>query len=156
MSDVVIWFITGALLFVAELMSPVFVMFFFGLGAWAAGLMALFTDSPALEVLVFCTVTVVLSVSLRRGLVRSFRGRVQLSSDKAAEGAPDVHDGKLGVVTRSIPSDGVGEVALGGSFWRAVSSGSVAEGTRVRVLGHVPDEELTLRVIPCERNDQPR
>lgn len=39
-----IWFAIGVALFLAELFSPVFVMAFFGLGAWAAGLASLMQD----------------------------------------------------------------------------------------------------------------
>ena len=144
-----IWFILGMILFALELASPLFVMFFFGLGAWAAGLTALFVDDIAIEVFVFGASSVVFLVLLRRVLVRTFRGKTQLSSDKMSEGLPSLHAGKLAAVTRPIPHGGVGEIAVGGSYWRAVSAQPVAEGARVRVLGHVPDDELTLEVTPC-------
>ena len=149
MSVAAIWFIVGTILLAVELASPLFVMFFFGLGAWAAGVTALFVDDIAIEVLVFGVASVAFLVSLRRLLVRTFRGRAQLSSDKASEGLPSLHAGKLAVVTRPTSQDGVGEIAVGGSFWRAVAPEPVAEGVRVRVLGHVPDDELTLEVVPC-------
>ena len=47
------WFILGIILLAVELVSPVFVLFFFGLGAWAAGVTALFVDDLAIEVVVF-------------------------------------------------------------------------------------------------------
>lgn len=46
------WFILGIILLAVELVSPVFVLFFFGLGAWAAGVTALFVDDLAIEVVV--------------------------------------------------------------------------------------------------------
>ena len=78
MSVAGIWFIVGTVLFAVELASPLFVMFFFGLGAWAAGVTALFVDDIAVEVLVFGVASVAFLVSLRRLLVRTFRGRAQL------------------------------------------------------------------------------
>ena len=42
MSVAAMWFILGIILLAVELVSPVFVLFFFGLGAWAAGVTALF------------------------------------------------------------------------------------------------------------------
>ena len=41
MSVAAMWFILGIILLAVELVSPVFVLFFFGLGAWAAGVTAL-------------------------------------------------------------------------------------------------------------------
>ena len=53
MSVAAMWFILGIILLAVELVSPVFVLFFFGLGAWAAGVTALFVDDLAIEVVVF-------------------------------------------------------------------------------------------------------
>ena len=50
MSVAAMWFILGIILLAVELVSPVFVLFFFGLGAWAAGVTALFVDDLAIEV----------------------------------------------------------------------------------------------------------
>lgn len=149
-----IWFVVGMVLFVVELLSPFFIMFFFGLGAWAAGAAALLTDDLAVPVLVFGVASVVFLLTLRRILVRTFRGRTKFSSDKAAEGLPSLHAGKTATVTRAIVPGGVGEISVGGSFWRAVASVTVPEGEQVRVMGHVPDDELTLEVAPC--GDGPR
>ena len=154
MSVAAMWFILGAVLLAVELVSPVFVLFFFGLGAWAAGVTALFVDDLAIEVVVFGASSVVFLFSLRRLLVRTFRGRTQISSDAVSAGLPNLHAGKTGTVTRPIPANGVGEIAVGGSFWRAVSPEAQPEGAQVRVLGHIPDDELTLEVVSC--GDGPR
>ena len=58
------WFILGIILLAVELVSPVFVLFFFGLGAWAAGVTALFVDDLAIEVVVFGASSVVFLLSL--------------------------------------------------------------------------------------------
>ena len=73
MSVAAMWFILGIILLAVELVSPVFVLFFFGLGAWAAGVTALFVDDLAIEVVVFGASSVVFLLSLRRLFVRSFR-----------------------------------------------------------------------------------
>ena len=59
MSVAAMWFILGIILLAVELVSPVFVLFFFGLGAWAAGVTALFVDDLAIEVVVFGASSVV-------------------------------------------------------------------------------------------------
>ena len=144
MSVAAMWFILGIILLAVELVSPVFVLFFFGLGAWAAGVTALFVDDLAIEVVVFGASSVVFLLSLRRLFVRSFRGKTQISSDAA----------KMGTVTRPIPVNGVGEISVGGSFWRAVSPEAQPEGAQVRVLGHIPDDELTLEVVSGGENSR--
>ena len=40
MNAVVAWFVIGAALMVAELFTPAFIIVFFGVGAWAAALVA--------------------------------------------------------------------------------------------------------------------
>ena len=117
MSVAAMWFILGIILLAVELVSPVFVLFFFGLGAWAAGVTA-------------------------------------ISSDAASVGLPNLHAGKMGTVTRPIPANGVGEISVGGSFWRAVSPEAQPEGAQVRVLGHIPDDELTLEVVSGGENSR--
>ena len=154
MSVAAMWFILGIILLAVELVSPVFVLFFFGLGAWAAGVTALFVDDLAIEVVVFGASSVVFLLSLRRLFVRSFRGKTQISSDAASVGLPNRHAGKMGTVTRPIPVNGVGEISVGGSFWRAVSPEAQPEGAQVRVLGHIPDDELTLEVVSGGENSR--
>ena len=144
-----IWFVVGVALFVVELVSPLFVTFFFGLGAWAAGVAALFTDDLGVQVLVFGVASVLFLLALRRTLLRTFRGRSKLSSEAAAEGLPSLNAGKSATVTRPIARGSVGEISVVGSYWRAVASVDVPEGAPVRVIGHVPDDELTLEVEPC-------
>ena len=78
MSVAAMWFILGIILLAVELVSPVFVLFFFGLGAWAAGVTALFVDDLAIDVVVFGASSVVFLLSLRRLFVRSFRGKTQI------------------------------------------------------------------------------
>mgnify|MGYP002577535487 FL=1 len=115
---------------------------------------ALFVDDLAIEVVVFGASSVVFLLSLRRLFVRSFRGKTQISSDAASVGLPNLHAGKMGTVTRPIPANGVGEISVGGSFWRAVSPEAQPEGAQVRVLGHIPDDELTLEVVSGGENSR--
>ena len=140
MSVATMWFILGIVLLAVELVSPAFVLFFFGFGAWAAG--------------VFGASSIVFLLSLRRLFVRSFRGKTQVSSDAASAGLPNLHVGKMGTVTRPIPVNGVGEISVGGSFWRAVSPEAQPEGAQVRILGHIPDDELTLEVVSGGENSR--
>ena len=136
MSVAAMWFILGIILLAVELVSPVFVLFFFGLGAWAAGVTALFVDDLAIEVVVFGASSVVFLLSLRRLFVRSFRGKTQISSDAASVGLPNLHAGKMGTVTRPIPVNGVD---FGGrQFLARGVPGSAAGGGSGACLGAYP------------------
>ena len=143
MSAPVMWFVLGAVLWLAEVFSPIFVMFFFGIGAFAAALAALGGVELPGALGVFAVVSVASLLLLRRTLVRTFQGVQRAASAEVGESA---QKGRLGMVTQALEPGRVGEISLGGSFWRAVSDETLPEGAPVVVLGHVPHEELTLRV----------
>lgn len=115
---------------------------------------ALFVDDLAIEVVVFGASSVVFLLSLRRLFVRSFRGKTQISSDAASVGLPNLHAGKMGTVTRPIPAKrGRGDFG-GRQFLARGVPGSAAGGAQVRVLGHIPDDELTLEVVSGGENSR--
>ena len=65
----------------------------------------------------------------------------------AAEGTPEfAYAGSLAEVTKDIPADGIGEVELGGSFWRATCTEAVEKGARIRVKGPTSRDLLLLEV----------
>lgn len=153
MSGPVVWFVVGVVFFLTELFSPVFVMFFFGLGAWAGALALVLGASVNVALGVFAVISVGSLLLLRSTLVRTFQG---FSRPAAERKYVSPHTGKLATVTRPIERGAVGEVGLGGSFWRAVSDQApIAQGASVIVLGNVPNEELTLRVAvqPAESTE---
>lgn len=150
MSAPVIWFLAGVVFFLAELFSPVFIMLFLGLGAWAAAVVSLFSANIAVALLVFSLVSAGSLLLLRRLLVRTFRGGKRLASESVADGSHSIYVGKIAVVTRSITPETPGEITFGGSYWRAVAKIPIAEGTTVRVRGNVPGDDLTLHVVPEE------
>lgn len=145
MNAVIIWFVIGAVLMVAELFTPAFVIVFFGVGAWAAALVAALHPGLEGELVAFLVVSVLSLFLLRRRLVDTFQGR----RTEARQGAPEfAYSGRQAEVTQDIAAGGEGEIALGGSFWRATAPVAVARGTRVRVLDPVPGDELLILVEP--------
>lgn len=116
MSTSVIWFIVGFFCMVLEMMSPIFIILFFGLGAWAASLSMALGASFTTSLLVFSVVSVGLLLLFRRLLVKTFKG------DSSSENVvpQGMHTGKKATVTQIITVSNVGEVSIGGSFWRAV------------------------------------
>lgn len=151
MNAVMIWFILGGVLIAAELFTPAFVLIFFGIGAWAAALTAVFWPGLEREIAVCLVVALASLLILRQRMVSVFQGR----STAARSNAPQFpHTGRQAQVTRAIPAHGEGEIALGGSYWRATSPVAVAEGALVRVLEPVDDDELLLKVQAVENFPQ--
>lgn len=153
MSAGVIWFLVGGAFFLSELFSPMFILSFFGIGAWSAGVASLFTNSMPVMLTVFCGMSIVTLVLLRTSLVKVFTGRARMAGKESDESV-SMHTDKLCTVSVAIQPPHPGEVSLGGSYWRAVAELPVLEGTTVRVLGHVTGDELTLRVVPAEDSSQ--
>jgi membrane protein implicated in regulation of membrane protease activity len=151
-----IWFGIGIACFAVEMLTPHFVLMFFGLGAVAAAVFSLFAHDVVTELIVFSVVSLAGLLLLRSRLLGALWGRARSASapDAAPGGQPGQSGqvGRTGVVSRDIPSGGEGEVALGGSYWRAVAGEALPEGAAVRVVGHAPDNEILLRVerIPAD------
>lgn len=143
MNPVIIWFVLGAVLMVAELFTPAFIIVFFGVGAWAAALTAALWPGLEQELAAFLVVSVLSLFLLRRRLVATFQGR---RTEARPNGPEFAYTGRQAEVTQAIPAGGEGEISLGGSFWRATSAAAVEQGATVRVLGPLPDDELVIRV----------
>lgn len=155
MNAVIVWFVIGVACLAGELFTTSFVLFFFGVGAWAAALVAAVHSGLEQELIAFLLVSLTSLLFLRRRLVAVFRGsKADAPSARpgvSPDGAPEfVHTGALAEVTQDIPAGGIGEIALGGSFWRAFSPVTVARGTRVRVKGPSPADMLVLEVETAE------
>ena len=150
MSPSLIWFCIGLACFVAEIFTPTFVICFFGMGALASAIFSLFLHDLPTELAIFAIVSVA-SLFLLRGRIMSVWGRAQNPSQKDTSpyGQPGQSGqvGRTGTVTKAIPRDGEGEIAMGESFWRAVADEALPEGTAIRVTGHVPGKEILMHVV---------
>lgn len=142
MGMTLVWFFIGIGFLLVELAFPAMVVIFFGLGAWAAGIPAALGGTLKAQLIVFIGVSLGSLLLLRRYAKSVFGGRVQA----ARVGAPHPLAGQQGVVSKDLHPGNVGEVSIGGSFWRAVADTFLPEGAAVRVLGTLPDDELVLRV----------
>lgn len=151
MNAVIVWFVIGVACLLGELFTTSFVVVFFGVGAWAAALVAAVHSGLEQELVAFLLVSLASLVFLRRRLVAVFRGGRADAPGVSPEGAPEfAHTGALAEVSQEIPAGGIGEIALGGSFWRAFSPVAVAKGARVRVKGPSPADMLVLEVETVE------
>lgn len=137
-----IWMYIGAGLMMLELISPGFVIFFFGLAAATTGLMCmwlgdLFTLTWQLISLSFFSV--VYLAFLRRLLKKLFTGTVETS----ATDFENDFTGKTAVVTEAIRPPLPGRVMLGDAEWTAVADTAIEAGVNVRILGR---DNLTFKV----------
>lgn len=146
MSLPVIWFLVGVACLVLEVLTPGFVLMFFGVGAFAASAVTAAYDSVTVGLATFSVVSLGTVFFLRSRVMRAVQGWTKKPGSYVEQGTPASQQGRSGHVTQAIEPGVIGEVSLGGSFWRAEADESLAVGTPVEVTGAHPDDELLLRV----------
>ena len=144
MSATVLWVIGGVVCALAELVVPFMVLIFFAFGAWAAAIAAGLGYALDWQMGAFIAVSILSLMLLRRHARTFFSGRAKSGEDEGAHPMA----GRNGVVSKIITPFELGEVNIGGSFWRATASKPVDFGEQVRVLSALPDDALTLFVEP--------
>ena len=138
-----IWLYVGAGLMLAEILTPGFVMFFFGLSAATVGLLVLllpdpFNPSLTWQFAFFSLFSVIYLVTLRRYVKDVFLG-----DNGKSRALADEFTGRLGEAESSISAAIPGRVTVGDAEWDAVSEAPIAAGTKVRVVAR---KNLTLTV----------
>ena len=137
-----IWMYVGAFLMLAELASPGFVVFFFGLAAaTVSALKGAFPSSPLwFQLAAFSFFSILYLLVLRRYLKRIFVGEKQESPSVGNE-----YIGRVGRVVEVVRPDVPGRILLGDAEWAAKCDRRLEPGMEVRV---VSQENLTLGVEP--------
>ena len=126
-----IWFIVGLLLFLAELVVPGFVIFFFGVGAWVTALVCLvFHPGIDLQILIFAFTSFLSLIALRRLIQKKFF----YGKDSTAAAVEDEFTGKEAVALTSFGPGEKGKVEFKGTTWSAESDTAIKEGQRVMIL----------------------
>ena len=138
-----IWMYVGAGLMLAEILTPGFVMFFFGLSAATVGALVLllpepFNPSLMWQLVLFSLFSLIYLVTLRRYVKNVFLG----NNGKGCALA-DEFVGRIGEAKTGISPDVPGRVVLGDAEWDALSAAPIAQGARVRVVSR---KNLTLTV----------
>lgn len=138
-----IWMYVGAGLMLAEILTPGFVMFFFGLSAATVGLLVLllpepFNPSLMWQFALFSLFSLVYLVTLRRYVKNVFLGD---NGKGAALG--DEFSGRMGEAITALSPGVPGRIMLGDAEWDAISATAIAAGARVRVISR---RNLTLTV----------
>lgn len=142
LSDSWIWLYIGAFLMLMELLTPGFVVFFFGLSAASVGLIAMVAGDAfdlTWQLVAFSAFTIIYLLILRRYAMRIFTGSV---SETAVDFDND-HVGRTAKVTAGIKPPLAGKIMLGDAEWAAVADAPVAAGADVKVISQ---KNLTMKV----------
>jgi len=138
------WFFSGIIFLIAELLLPGFIVIFFAGGSFIASICAwLFDISLTIQTSVFLFSSLVLLFTLRRYSLKIFRGKVV---DNIDDDYGHSKIGKHALVTKTITPQLPGEIKLMGSFWRATSSETIKEGQAVVIESQVSENGLTFIV----------
>ena len=142
LSPIWLWMYVGAFLMLAELASPGFVVFFFGLAAATVSLLKWMFPSLPLwgQLAAFSVLSIFYLLVLRKYLKKVFTGDKQESLSINNE-----YIGRVGRVVEVVRPDVPGRILLGDAEWAAKCGRRLEPGTEVRV---VSQENLTLGVEP--------
>ncbi len=125
-----IWLIASAIMFLLEIFTISFLLFFPALGAFLAFLCAIFGASMQVQVIVFVVSSLLLIAFIRPIVTKFFKTKnVAMNSSSVI--------GKNALVIKPIDNlHGKGQVKVAGEVWSAVSSNDeeIEEGSTVVVL----------------------
>ena len=129
----ILWIVLGVALIVAEIFTFGFVLFCFGIGAFAAALIGGLSFGFGLQFFVFAAVSIVLTVMSRTIFSKYFTRH----DEDAPRMGMDALPGQIGMVT--IASNGAlqeGAVKVYGSTWTAfpIDEIPLIEGEKVKVV----------------------
>lgn len=130
----ILWIILGIVLVIAEIFTMGFVIFWFGIGAFAAGLAGWIGFGLVTQFVIFAVV----SVSLTLMSQKIFARYLQFENRDSLKSAIDSLPGKVGTVVESSEGTlGKGAVKVFGAVWTAFpASGerALCEGEKVEVV----------------------
>ena len=135
-----IWLYIGAFLMLAEIVSPGFVIFFFGLGAATVAVLKWAVPSLGLagQLAIFSVASVLYLVVLRRYMKKLFMG-----DSEGTPGLKSEYVGRVGKVIETIRPEVPGRIELGEVEWKATAGERIDVGVEVKV---VAQDNLTMRV----------
>jgi inner membrane protein len=144
MNTAYFWLVVGLVLMIAEVVTPGFILFFFGLSAVIVGLLSFIpfiAASGTWQLLLFAVLSVTTLLLLRRQMKALFTGR-------SRNGQHEINDAFVGhhaVVTERIAPPKDGKVEANGVSWSATAGEIIDAGTPVEVVSR---QGLTLSVRP--------
>lgn len=146
LSNELIWFLFGLVLMLGEIVTPGFVLIFFGVGAWIVALLLWMgtTISFTTQLFLFLVVSVASLLLFRKYGKKYSHGKV-IKADPASS-IDDVR-GEKAVATSDISPLTGGTVEFHGTHWNAESETAVSKGASVEVLER---NNLVLKVKPIQ------
>ena len=144
LSNELLWFLFGLVVMLGEIITPGFVLIFFGMGAWIISLL-LWLGVPisfTSQLFIFLIVSVLLLVVFRKYGKKYFQGKV--SRPDVAGYIDDIRGEKAIALSDIQPLIG-GKVEFHGTVWNAEAEVAIAKGASVEVLER---NNLTLKVKP--------
>lgn len=138
-----IWLYVGAGLMLAEMLTPGFVMFFFGLSAATVGGLVLLLPDPfnpsfKWQLAFFSLFSLIYLVTLRRYVRDVFFG-----DNGRRRSLPDEFAGRVGEVVAAIAPGIPGRICVGDAEWTATADETIPVGEKVTVISRC---NLTLSV----------
>lgn len=121
------WFVAFLVFIFLELITVNLVTIWFAIGAIAAAITTIFTDSIIIQSIVFVVVSVI-SLLITKPLVKKFKkfDITPTNSDRVI--------GKIGDVVKKISPNKYGEVKVFDSIWTAKSDKEIKVGEKVKIL----------------------
>ncbi|MBE0675197.1 MAG: NfeD family protein [Bacteroidales bacterium] len=140
-----IWFIIGLIFLILELILPGFVIFFFGIGAWAASLACLIANPGTnLQIVIFALTSILTLVAFRRLLKKKFFDSQDGGISSLMD---DEFTGRRATALTSFGKGTRGKVEFKGSSWSASSEYDIKEGDVVTIISK---ESINLFVEPIK------
>ena len=143
--NALIWFLIGVGLMLLELALPGFVIFFFGIGAWAAAIASLAgLDNFNIQLILSLVVSILTLILFRKKGKKYFEGKIShrgISEEKLE----DVIGEKAVTVTDINAKDLTGKVEFHGTNLNAESDVEIPKGTVVEIISR---NNLVLKVKP--------
>lgn len=116
MSYAMFWLIFSGVCLIAEILTTGFLLFFPGIGALLACIIALLGANITVQVILFAVSTALMILFLRPIVTKIFK------ADKHTPTNSDALVGRRGIVLKEISGKlGVGQVKVSGEIWSAIS-----------------------------------
>ena len=127
----IFWLILGLILFLLELVTPGFFIFFFGLGACVTSLICLVIDPGInMQIIIFAAISILSLLALRKMMKKKFL----FTADKESQSIEDEFTGKEAVAITDFDDNNRGKVEFKGTSWNAESNASVKAGQIVKII----------------------
>jgi membrane protein implicated in regulation of membrane protease activity len=149
---ILVWFLLGIIFFIVEMITPGFVLMFFGIGAWITAIVSWIglTYSLPVQIIIFLVTSLLTLFLLRKKFSGYFHGRVS-GKQPPEDSLSSVRGQKAIAATDLLPDEPGCKVEFNGTLWNAEVDEFIAKGTRVEI---VERNNLVLKVKAVKHSEQ--